>query len=117
MPTKTTTKKTASAKVVKKSVSKKAVQTKKRPLIFSDNQTSFWVQDGQVLNNLVALKEAFSTMSKATYTYHTSLDHNDFATWVALVLDDDACAAALQSAKTPAAAKTIVIKHLKLYDV
>lgn len=117
MPSKSGTKKATVKKTAKKSVVKKAVLPKKKPLIFSDNQTSFWVQDGQILNSLVALRDAFATMTKATYHYHTSLDHNDFATWVALVLDDDACAIALQSAKTPAAAKTIVTKYLKAYDV
>lgn len=117
MPTKSATKKAATPKATKKTVAKKAAPAKKKPLLFSDNQTSFWVQDGQILNSLVALRDAFATMSKETYHYHTSLDHNDFATWVALVLDDDACAIALQSAKTPAAAKTVVIKHLKAYDV
>lgn len=120
MPTKTVSKKATSRPAVKKVAKKattKSVKNAKKTLVYADHQTSFWLQDGQILNSLPALRDAFASMTKATYTYHTSLNHNDFATWVALVLDDDACAAALQSAKTPSAAKTIVVKHLKTYEV
>ncbi len=118
MPVKSAAKKATVRKAPKKVGQKKAVTSKsKRALVYADNRTSFWVQDGQILNSLVALRDAFATMSKATYHYHTSLDHNDFATWVALVLDDDVCAEALRHAKTLTAAKTIVVKHLKHYEV
>ena len=120
MPTKVVSKKTAPKTAVNKSSVKKVatrVTKPKKLLVYADHQRSFWVVDGQILNSLLALRDAFATMSKTTYQYHTSLEHNDFATWVALVLDDVVCAEALRTAKTAASAKAIVVRHLKGYDL
>jgi hypothetical protein len=70
-----------------------------------------------VLNSLVALRDALNEMEEGVYSYHAGQAHNDFANWVSEVLADNACAVELQKAKTPKSAKTVVVKHLKLYSV
>ena len=130
MPTKTTKKpvvKKAVKKAVKKTPAKKPVKTvakkatkkasqQKKTLVYAEDQQSFWVTNGQVLNSLVALRDALTEMEDGVYAYHAGQAHNDFANWVAEVLADNACAADLQKAKNPKSAKTVVIKHLKSYS-
>ncbi len=108
--------KPAAKKVAKKTASKKTSTTGKS-LVYADNETSFLVADGQILNSLVALRDALSTMEKSVYVSHVSGDKNDFANWVGVVLNDAGCARDLLGAKTPAAAKTVVVRHLKLYRI
>ncbi|MCB9810081.1 hypothetical protein H6781_00595 [Candidatus Nomurabacteria bacterium] len=135
MPTKKVTKKPVSKKTVKKKVAKTAVKKKvvkkpakkvakkvskdttKKPLVLASNDTSFWVTNGQILNSLIALRDALDEMEKEVYSYHAGGAQNDFANWVAAVLADNTCAAELQKAKTPKSAKTVVVKHLKLYSI
>ena len=134
MKEKTTIKKTPAKKAVVKKEAKKLVKDKKakkspvkkstapktsakKSLVYSNEQTSFWVRNGQVLNSLVALRDALDDMEKEVYLYHAGGTHNDFANWVAAVLSDTKCATDLEKAKTPRSAKTVVVRHLKLYSV
>ena len=134
MPTKKTTKKTTKKKVAKKAAkkatkkvakkttrktAKKTTRKKKeaKALVHASNEQSFWVSDGQILNNLLALKDALNAMDAKVYKYHATGDQNDFANWVEVVLCDDKCAKDLRKAKTKTSAKTVVVKHLKLYAV
>ena len=125
---KTAVKKTAKKKVAKKApakksvkkTAKKAVKAKasgKKNLVYANEDTSFWVNNGEILNSLVALKEALDQMEKEVYAYHAGGQHNDFSNWVATVLSDAKCAKDLEKAKTPNSAKTVVVKHLKSYSV
>jgi hypothetical protein len=107
-------KKTTAKKATKKSGGKK---TGKKQLVYAPDHESFWVTDGQVLNSLLALRDAFDEMDKEAYLYHASGESNDFSNWVGVVLCDEACAKDLQKAKTPRSAKTIVVRHLKMYAV
>ncbi len=107
--------KKATKKVVKKVASKK--KTAKADLVYSSDDTSFWVSDGQVLNNLLALRDALDSMSKEVYKFHSGGKQNDFANWVEVVLCDGKCANNLRKAKTQRSAKTVVVKHLKYYAV
>jgi len=135
MPTKNkVAKKTAKAKkVVKKpakkavkkankkttnKVAKKATRSKKptKTLMYTSDEVSFWVSDGQILNSLAALSEALDIMSKDIYTFHAKGEENDFANWVEVVLCDEQCAKDLRNAKTQRSAKTAVTKHLKTYE-
>jgi hypothetical protein len=120
-PEKTTAKKVTPKAVVKKAVKPvaKTVTKKaaKKDLVHADNHSSFWLSDGQILNSLLALRDAFATMEKEVYTHHVSVGKNDFAQWVEIVLDDAPCAKSLKTAKTPAAAHTVVVKYLKLYNL
>ncbi len=122
--TKAIVKKTPAAKrAVVKKITQKKVQPKAKkdvtslkPLVIADNARSFWVADGKILNSLVALQTALAEMEVAVYAHHVSKEKNDFATWVDSVLCDQTCAAALTKAKTPTAAKTVVVQHLKSYN-
>ena len=113
-------KKASPVKAVKKSPAKKVTakkSTRKKSLVYSNEQTAFWVRNGQILNSLVALRDALNEMEKEVYLYHAGGTHNDFANWVAAVLADTKCATDLEKAKTPRSAKTVVIRHLKSYSV
>lgn len=108
----------------KKVLSKKA-PTKKSPamkkpvkdLVYASDQESFWTQDGEILNSLKALLDAFTKMEKEVFVYHAQGGQNDFALWVEGVLCDSDCAADLKKAKTVKGAKTVVAKHLKSYSI
>lgn len=114
---KTTVKKPVSKKSVKKTAKKAGGKKTKKELVYSDNKTSFWVTDGQILNSLVALRDALAEMEKEVYSYHAGKAHNHFADWVNDVLADAKCATELKKAMTPKSAKTVVVKHLKFYVV
>jgi hypothetical protein len=100
---------------IKKGITKKVATNQKRIMVYSDDATSFWLNNGQILNSLIALHDALSAMDKNLYTYHVTGDRNDFATWVEDVLCDYDCASSLRTAKTPKTAKTVVARFLKLY--
>ncbi|HEY0964644.1 MAG TPA: hypothetical protein VGE31_02520 [Candidatus Paceibacterota bacterium] len=127
MPTKKTAASTAAPKAASKAAPKKTVsksapkkaapkKTASKTLVYASNQQSFWVNDGQILNSLLALRDALATMDKAVYAVHVTKEKNDFANWVGAVLNDAACAKDLLSAKTPVSAKTVVVRHLKSYS-
>ncbi len=110
-------KKAATKKVVaKKPAVAPKKKTGKKPLMIANNQQSFWVNNGQILNSLLALELALSEMSKETFSYHVAKDRNDFAQWVEYILLDTSCAADLRKSKTQAATKTVVKKYLKNYQ-
>lgn len=112
------TKKVAAKVVVPKSVKKAGTKvTGKKSLVHASNAHSFWVSNGLVLNNLVALGEAFSAMSAPVYAHHVNSEKNDFADWVDAVLKDRVCAKDLHTAKTKTQARTVIVKHLKEYQV
>lgn len=125
MPTKKATKKApakkkvAAKKVAKKTTKKAAKKTtrksSKKALVYADDQQSFWMTDGQILNSLLALRDALAEMEKEVYEYHATGWQNDFAQWVDVVLCDSKCAADLAKAKTPKSARTVVVRHLKFY--
>ncbi len=119
MPT-TTKKVVAKSLAPKKKVAATKVVTKKasskKTLIYADDVRSFWVCDGQILNSLKALHDAFMTMEKEAFTHHVTKDKNDFADWVEAVLCDGACALDLRKAKTPRGARLVIATHLKSYS-
>lgn len=99
--------------VAKKPAAKVPVAT----LTYANDEQSFWMANGEILNSLPALRDAFSTMSKETFSHHVGAGKHDFATWVDVVLADSACASDLRKAKTPASAHTVVVRHLKRYNL
>lgn len=111
------TKKAAPKKAAKKTTKKAPKKSAEKQLVYANDGTSFWVTDGQILNSLVSLRDALSSMHKDVYKYHAEGDHNDFANWVEVVLCDGDCATDLRKAKTPTSAKTVVVRHLKYYAV
>ncbi len=106
------------AKATKSSAVKKAVtKSTLKPLVYADNAKAFWVKDGQILNSLLALHTALSSMDKLIYSHHVAKDRHDFAVWVETVLGDQVCADELRKTKTQAGAKVVVAKYLKLYKI
>ena len=88
----------------------------KKTLVMATNYNSFWMNDGQILNTLVALAGALNGMETAVYKYHTNNGRHDFANWVEDVLRDTQCAAALRKAKTAKTAHAVVVKYLAGYS-
>lgn len=119
--TKATTRatKSKSSKSTSATRARKKVSTRKTvlPLVHARDAECFWVTNGQVLQNLQQLADAFKSMSKAVYTYHVSKDHNDFADWVAAVLKDDDCAAALRGVRSPSGSYKVMQTHLRRYKI
>lgn len=102
----------------KKVVSKKTLKNKAdKEVVHVPDDISFWVNDGQILNSLHSLNVALEKMHKDAYAYHVSKENNDFANWVEDALCDGDCAKDLRKAKTPKAARTVVVRHLKLYKI
>lgn len=117
-PAKKVVAKKVTKKVVKKVPAKNATKAStKKPLVVAPNEKSFWVTNGAVLNSLIALRDALDEMEREVYSYHVSKEHNDFAAWVDAVLCDEKCAKDLAKAADPVKAKTVVVKHLKVYAV
>ncbi len=106
-------KKVKEVKTVTKKI--KSVPTKKT-LMVASSHNSFWMNDGQILNTLVALAGALREMKAAVYKYHTNNGRHDFANWVDDVLADAECASALRKCKTAKTAHAMVVKHLKGYS-
>jgi len=117
MPKKILTTKKIVEKQASKKVAKKSDATKGRPLVLASSQESFWVNDGRILNSLMALHAALDSMEKHHFDHHVGKGKNDFAEWVNSVLCDLDCAADLKKTKTPKTAKVAVAKHLKRYVV
>jgi hypothetical protein len=122
----TTNKKTEVKTVAKKTVAKKSISAPKKTvakkistpkaLVYAGNEQSFWVKNGEVLNNLAALYQAFANMDEEVFAYHVTKDKNDFSDWVEMVLCDDQCAKDLRKVKNPDKACVVVAKHLKKYS-
>lgn len=108
---KITPKKTVPKKSVKKTVSGKKI------LVCADNSSCFWTSDGQVLQDLITLRDALKTMDSTVYVHHVTKEKNDFADWVEYVLQDDSCAEALRKSKKPNTARIVVVRHLRYYNV
>lgn len=115
--TKTTKTTKASSKAKVASKTKKPTAKAKKDLMFTNNEQSFWVNDGQILNSLLALHEALQAMNDDVFYHHANQDKNDFADWVEFVLCDGSCATDLRKVEDKAKASTVVGKHLKTYKV
>lgn len=73
----------------------------------------FWVNHGPVLKDLRELRDALASgISERQFAFHVGAGKNDFATWVADVLHDSACAASLRRARTKPAALRAVERAL-----
>jgi hypothetical protein len=108
-------KKPASKKTATKKVAKKTDKATGKVLVTADDERSFWTVNGEVLNNLISLSEALERMEKEAFSHHVTKEKNDFANWVETVLNDKACAVDLRKSKSPSGARTVVVRHLKLY--
>lgn len=80
-------------------------------------QEAFWVSNGEILHTVADLADALREMDEATFRHHVNAEKNDFATWVAAVLQEEACAADLQRAKTIRSTRTAALKCLRNYNL
>lgn len=104
-------KKVTTKLVVKKEVQKKPFDIARgKPLVVADETHRFWVNNGPALKDLKELCEALRAMNDEQFAHHVNSEKNDFAKWVAEVLEDEKCAQALLKAKTRKAAARAV-KH------
>lgn len=122
-PSKSTAKKTTVKKVAKKvtatkkPVAKKATEGKKVPLVCAPQAEQFWMSDGQILADLVALADSFAAMDELLFSFHANKERNDFADWVEAVLGDKTCANSLRKADSPKKAHGVVVRRLRSYHV
>jgi len=122
---KTLTKKTPVKKTVKvskataKTKAKTTKTTKKtsKDLVYANNEQSFWLSDGQILNSLLALHEALQMMNDEVFFHHVGENKNDFAEWVDFVLCDGNCAVELRKADSKDKATKVVKKYLQTYKI
>lgn len=108
---------TKSAPKAKKAPAKKSGANAKRVLARAEGAQCFWVNDGQILADLVEFGQALDQMEKDTFGYHVQGKRNDFADWVEFVLGDTELAHLLRGATSPSKARTIVVRRLKIYGV
>ena len=95
---------------------KKKNKKSKRPLVHASGEQCFWVTDGKVLGSLVDLRDALASMNDEVFKHHVSKTNNDFSNWIEHVLADAELAVALRKARKPKTARTLVVRHLKLYE-
>ena len=94
---------------------RKPAQARPRALVEAPPERRFWVNHGPILKDLRELGDALADISDAQFEHHVNAARNDFASWVGAVLDDAACAKALQGAKTRRAALRAVKTRLQRY--
>ncbi len=133
MPARKNTKKAPTKKAPVKNKSEKKAQPKKttprkktasakkkvhlRALVCAPGEKCFWTTDGQILEDLNQLQIAFGSMDEEVFLHHVTKEKNDFADWVEYVLEDAACASDLRRTKKPKSARTVVIRHLRSYNI
>lgn len=86
-----------------------------KPRITATGDQCFWVNNGPVLQDVQELNEAFKTMTDAQFMHHVSKGKNDFASWVADVLEDNDLASLLRKSRTRKSAARAVEVHVKNY--
>lgn len=92
------------------------VPNKRLRLIHASEDSSFWVNQGPRLRNLLDLHDAFEAITDEQFYHHVrSESDNDFSRWVEEVLCDGECAVSLKKAKDKRKAKEIIAKRLRIY--
>ncbi len=91
--------------------------TKKQPLVHAQGEQCFWVADGRVLANLCDLNDTLGAIHEDVFYHHVGEGKNDFAEWVAHVLNDHALAESLRKSTKPLAAQKVVKARLQFYSV
>jgi hypothetical protein len=91
--------------------------TKKQPLVHAQGEQCFWVADGRVLANLCDLNDTLGSIHEDVFYHHVGEDKNDFAEWVAHILNDHALADSLRKSTKPQAAQKVVKARLQFYSV
>ena len=99
-------------------------RNKKKPLVITNGAVAFWVYQGPILRSLLDLAKFLEIITEEQFAHHTQrvrpdgrAGGNDFARWVADIIQDKTCASALLRAKTRSAARVAVRRALARYDV
>lgn len=100
-----------------KSVERKTSGKKKASLVHAVGPECFWVMNGEILSNLLELRDALDHMTEDVFKYHVAKGRNDFADWVASVLKDRELGAALKKSRKPSTARIVIVRRLKAYNV
>jgi hypothetical protein len=111
MPTKVKTKTTSA----KKGTIKKSAQ--KRALVCAEGEQCFWTTDGNIIGNLVELRDRLNEMADEVFAHHVTKERNDFANWINDVLNDAELAQAIRKAKKAQTARLAIVRSLREYDI
>lgn len=107
----------ASTANTKVSAKKSSVTQKKKELVHASPEQSFWVTNGQILSNLIELRDALSTMSDDVFMHHVTKNRNDFADWIETVLQDAEIAQALRKSKKSNTSRDVIVQKLRFYSI
>lgn len=88
---------------------------RKKYLIISSPEQSFWMNNGLVVDNLRELYEALKIINDKQFFYHANKNKNDFSKWIEEVLLDKACANSLRRVYTRDGAIRAIARALKNY--
>jgi hypothetical protein len=89
--------------------------SKKREAVKAIPEQCFWVNHGEILQDVYDLEKAFNEMDDDTFSHHVNNDKNDFADWVEYVLLDKKLSDALKKFKTSKKSSTAVRMHINTY--
>ena len=96
---------------------KSSVSQKKKELVHALPEQAFWVVNGQILTNLIELRDALSIMSDDVFMHHVTKDRNDFADWIETVLQDAEIAHALRKSKKSNTSRDVIVQKLRFYTI
>ncbi len=101
-----------------KSAAKKVSKSKgTRTLVYAPGHECFWTTDGQVLANLLDLRDALKTMKDDVFAHHVNKEKNDFASWVEHVLQDAELAMLMRKSRKALTTRELVVRRLKSYNI
>ncbi len=94
----------------------KKTLNREKALLFLGNVKDgeeFYSHDGKMFRNLRDLSEGLKNMSMDTFRYHVNNGKNDFASWVALSIGDEALAEKISRASNPKEMRKIVLERIR----
>mgnify|MGYP000868986230 CR=1 FL=1 len=75
---------------------------------------AFWCSDGQVVKDMVGLRDALAMMSDQTFRFHANEIKKDFSNWIKDVVGDEELARELRSTRSREKALKIVESRCNL---
>lgn len=108
--TKSAAKKATAKKPTKKASTKKS--TKKKVFSVLPNDKKFHLLNGQVVNDYLELADSLEQLEDHVIEHHITEVHNDFASWIKEVFDDEELAKKVAEAHAPKAIRLVIYKHL-----
>ena len=87
-------------------------QKRRKGMKTSPEETSFSLNDGTNIRNLMQLAEAMGSISHETYSHHVNEERNDFSAWIRDVLGEKILAKNLVEVSDKTNAQITILKHL-----